>query len=296
VKHIIYYHLQDLDGECSAMIAEKYMKKSGLQYELRPHNYDLKLNLDGVSKEDELYFLDVVSQPYTEMQKLLDDGWNVTICDHHASFLNTQIHTKAKGKCSTKFSGCELTWQFFFPQDPTPETVKYLGRYDIWDKSDLNLWENIYLPFQYGLRTYDTKPLVNKKIWENVFNADKEFVFDVVEKGKSILSYTKKANAESAEVNSFEAKLSGYDYNFICMNSTHRYSAALEAVYDPAKHDGMIVFSYGPKGWGGSIYTTKDIDMSLIATALGGGGHKQACGFPFDGFTHENGVLTLKKR
>jgi oligoribonuclease NrnB/cAMP/cGMP phosphodiesterase (DHH superfamily) len=272
------------------------MKENGLNYELRPHNYDLVLDMNGVTKEDKLYFLDVVSQPYSIMQNLLDDGYDVTICDHHASFLNTKIHESAKGLCSTSFSGCELTWKFFFEDKEMPTFVRYLGRYDIWDKSNLMSWNSTYLPFQYGLRTFNTKPLVNKDVWESLFSGDVVFIENIINTGHKILSYTKKTNAESAEVNSFEAKLAGYDYNFICMNTNHRSSAALEAVYNPIKHDGMLVFSYGPKGWGGSIYTTKDIDMSLIAVSLGGGGHKQACGFPIAGFTHENGVITLIKK
>jgi nanoRNase/pAp phosphatase (c-di-AMP/oligoRNAs hydrolase) len=45
----------------------------------------------------------------------------------------------------------------------------------------------------------------------------------------------------------------------------------------------MLTFQYDGKAWQCSIYTTKnDIDCSVIAKSLGGGGHAGAAGFTTD--------------
>lgn len=66
------------------------------------------------------------------------------------------------------------------------------------------------------------------------------------------------------------------------LNSNQFNSLAFDTIYDEKLHDLMMMFQYeGARSlWKFSIYTTKpEIDCSLIAKSLGGGGHRSASGF-----------------
>jgi oligoribonuclease NrnB/cAMP/cGMP phosphodiesterase (DHH superfamily) len=68
-----------------------------------------------------------ISFPKEEMEKLRT---KLTWIDHHISALNQNGHLDYDGIQRTDFAACELTWQYFFPNEPMPEIVRLLGRYD----------------------------------------------------------------------------------------------------------------------------------------------------------------------
>ena len=299
MRHIVFFHSEDLDGECSAAIAEKFFIENKQEFELRPYRHYIPLPMERVTLEDRLYFLDIVSDPYSQMQELLDAGYDITICDHHASFLKLGVHLKTKGLCDTAFSACELTWKYFFGEEPLPMFIHLLGRYDIHDDSNMAMWNSSIDPFQYGMRTYPTNPLGEHYIFNKLFMDHEawevdDVVSEVTHVGEAILKYQKLQYMSDAENSTFEAIIDGwYDWKFLCMNTTARTSLALESKYDPEKHDGMFFFSYDGLKWMGSFRTTKDIDLTVIARAFGGGGHKQACGFQFQNFKFGGEFLFL---
>ena len=57
-------------------------------------------------------------------------------------------------------------------------------------------------------------------------------------------------------------------------------SQLFKTVWNPNKYDAMCVFGWRNGSWAVSLYTDKsDVDVSIIAKAYEGGGHRGAAGF-----------------
>ena len=290
----IFFHKMDHDGKLAGAIAKKYFLEKGEQFYLYPFNYDMSLPIEDFDKNDKLYFLDVVCQPYTEMQNLINSGYNVIICDHHKSFLETEIHKQTKGNCSLDFAGCELTWKYFYPNSPMPEFVRLLGRYDMWDKFNED-WETRILPFQWGMRNHRTDPINYFDIWEDLFNdTESHSMNSILEEGKMILNYQRKVYAGQVATYSFEATLEDHpNLRLICLNSPGGNSMMFDEKWNPDLYDAMFVFVSKGESYICSLYTVKDLDLSVIAKSYGGGGHAQACGFTAKRVEVEKGIIKL---
>ena len=77
------------------------------------------------------------------------------------------------------------------------------------------------------------------------------------------------------EIFSFWTKFEGY--KVIACNIGMVSSQLFDSIKED--YDIMMPFVYDGKKWTVSLYTKKDIDVSVIAKKYGGGGHKQASGF-----------------
>jgi oligoribonuclease NrnB/cAMP/cGMP phosphodiesterase (DHH superfamily) len=188
-----------------------------------------------------------------------------------------------------------------------PLSVKLLAQYDAWLNEDKDTWENLILPYQYGVRLYKTNPVQKESehIWDTLFDSslvqfDPSLSIDnILIEGKAVLKYEKSRLGRLAKSCSFEATFSGM--RALCVNSCSKSSMSLEKIYDTDKHDLMLVYNQVPNKDGTlsllvSLYTTKDgIDCSKIAKSYGGGGHVQAAGFKAKSFDWVKGeaVFTI---
>ena len=273
------YHSKDLDGVCSgAIIKLKYPNAI-----LVPYDYGENL-LPHVQEGVPIIMADV-SVPRDIMSALASLSNNrFTWIDHHKSAIHDFSENPVHGvDCVLKvgISACELTWMHLFPDVAMPLPVILLGIYDTWRKDDKQWsWDKLVMPFQYGMRSIvglDVNKIANFLTEKPTLEATLE-IDSVATTGRQILDYQKQQNEISALAGSF-TRLIG-DKVAICMNSTTANSQLFEAVYNPEKHDIMLVFRYDATHWKVSLYTTHDsIDVSQIAKQFGGGGHAKAAGF-----------------
>ena len=289
--NICLYHGVDLDGFCSGAIYSKYVRENLLPYELIPANYGWKLPWEKF--EDANVTMVDFSLPMIELQKLLDIAKTVTWIDHHKSAIEEFNRTdfvdseKLHTVLSVDFAGCELIWNYLFPEESIPHTVHLLGRYDVWKHENPDV-----LPFQYGMRLFDLKPDVGKDAWlwdtllygpNSVENAKVE---SIIETGRAILQYQTKEDETGAKSSCFELAWNGL--RWLCSNRGGRGSKFFDSLWDETKYDGMLSFGWNGSHWVFGIYSTKDdVDCGEIAKQYDGGGHKGAAGFrcnklPFD--------------
>lgn len=272
------YHSKDLDGFTSAAIFKlKFPDIELIGYDYGD-NFDFKIEKEPVIIAD-------VSFPIRTMIKFaLASDFNLTWIDHHVSaikeyndFINDDNESYCTAVLEIGIAACEGTWKYLFPNKKLPEAVLLLGEYDTWRNSDKDRWNNKILPFQYGMRLICNKPeKFPVELFENNNLIDK-----IIEDGKIILKYQDSVNQKLCKSSSFEADFQGK--KAICLNGGGFNSDVFKSVYDEDKHDVMLPFIFDGKKWNFSIYTTKnDIDCSVIAKKLGGGGHKQAAGFSVD--------------
>lgn len=271
-----FYHSADLDGHCSgAIVKYKYP-----ECELIGINYGDPFPWHTLKDEfGSIFLVDFSLQPFEKMVKLQRlVGHRLIWIDHHISAMKDhrmwiddhQAFLFIDGMRSVGQAGCELTWEYMFPYEPVPPLVELLGRYDVWDHSDPRT-----LPLQYGLRIYETRPEDSMDSWSEWFKA---FPFHILKEGETILRYIQQDNKKYCSACSFDIDFDGL--RCIAVNRALTNSQVFDSVWDSEKYDAMLTFAWLKRSWRVSLYSDReDIDVSQIAKAHGGGGHKGAAGF-----------------
>lgn len=119
MKNICIYP-NDLDGQCSAAIVNKYF----------------------IEQNERLEFL-----PYDGQEVELNEYDNV-IALGLSMLTNNKIilinRSKDRGLC-------ESAWVYFYPKLTPPKTVLYLGMYDSLRDKDQKIWKEKVIPFRIGI-------------------------------------------------------------------------------------------------------------------------------------------------
>lgn len=283
----IIYHSRDLDGFCSGAIAKRKFPEA----QLIGFDYGEAIPYDRIPKGEPIIMLDV-SCPMTEMRNIARHSQGqFTWIDHHRSAikdyenmvseLEEQAEVPFRAILREGIAACEIAWMYFFPEEEMNPLVLLLGMYDTWRNADKQNWDDIVMPVQFGMRSICTKaeefPMCLLDPLMSLRDFQKELALFAA-KGDSIIKYQAKQNEFLAKRNAFEVNFKGL--RAICMNGGAFNSQAFESVYDPAKHDVMMPFQYNGKVWNFSLYTTKEeVDCSVLAKSMGGGGHQKAAGF-----------------
>lgn len=270
----VFYHSVDLDGISSAAIVYNYFVSQ--EVKIHPINHGMSFPFDEIERHDQVYMVDFGLESMDDMNKLKHSCHFIWI-DHHISAINKakDYGLEVAGIQEVGKAGCELVWQYLYESKP-PKIITMLGRYDVWDLA----YSEDLLPLQFGMKMLGLKP--EDKDWPKLFENNFE-VNRIIENGRLIQEYQKKINKEACKKACCECEYQGY--KAIAMNSFIANSGVFEGFYDPAKHDIMIVYCWGAEIglWYVSLYTENDdINVSELALARGGGGHKKAAGFQTD--------------
>lgn len=321
MKIACVYRSIDLDGWMSAAIVKHWFNST---VEI-PNKKDEPINtLDFIGynygqpipyllEYDQVIMVDVsfpfeelkgksVSRMFQLFQKL---NANFIWIDHHISAIKDNIgleyindkgedtSTLFNGLRNTKYAACELTWQYFFPNEPMPEIVRLLGRYDCFGHKG-TAEEIKVLEFQYGAR----QSIEN---YEDAYNALKVSIinktaieydtvwFKIWIQGKSIYQYLY-TEAKQVYKNGFEILLLENKDNetignqvkkFICINKERFNPINFGINYHDDGYDGAACFHRITGGkWAFSLYNDNgEVDCSAIAKQFGGGGNKGAAEF-----------------
>jgi oligoribonuclease NrnB/cAMP/cGMP phosphodiesterase (DHH superfamily) len=282
------YHNKDLDGYCSAAV----IKRKFPDAKLIGWDYGNPIPWDQIPENEPVVMIDI-SFPMEDMVKVSERSKkHLTWIDHHISaykewkeiidkhpyspdmFLNPLANIRAINYVyESGIAACEIAWKYYFPDEKIPEAVLLLGEYDTWRKNDADRWENEILPFQYFMRL----KFLNPEIMPLYLMEENTYISECIQDGKLILDY-QRAQDTRAMKGSFVCEFQGL--RALCLNIGGASSNTFLSVWDETKHDIMIPFFYTGRHWTCSIYTTKeDIDCSVIAKSLGGGGHRKAAGF-----------------
>jgi len=273
-----FYHSADLDGHCSGAIIKYVFPKC----KLIPINYGDVFPWETIEQGERVFMVDFSLQPFEDMEKLNKISDFVWI-DHHKTAIN-EAHKRHFLASNTQVldigrAACELVWEYFFPNIEN-ETVRLLGRYDVWDLIPGTL------ELQNGLRMHNTSP-ENIDLWSKLFESSySKLLQESLDVGKILLKKQRNDNIAYAEACAFETEMDGL--KVIAINRGLTNSQIFDSVYDPNIHDAMLTFVWRGKQWTISLYSDKsEIDVGAICKIHGGGGHHGAAGFqslvlPFD--------------
>lgn len=280
-----FYHNSDLDGHCSGVL----VKIEYPECEMIGINYGDEFPWDSIKNDETVYMVDFSLQPFEKMIKL-NQKCNLIWIDHHKTAIDEYIKWFNRGHFmggmrSIDYSACELVHKYIYlsSDNNIPYFIRLLGRYDIWDLD----WDNNVLPFQMGMRNYDTDPVLDKvidNVWKPLLNENnnskKAFLNKIIKKGKIILNYQNKYNERYFNVAAFETEFNFY--KSIAINKALCNSKVFDTIKNRFKYDLFITF-YRSKNnkWIISLYSNT-VDVGRLAKKYGGGGHAGAAGFVCD--------------
>lgn len=272
-----FYHSADLDGHCSGAIV-KYFNP---ECEMIGINYGQEFPWDSIEFGETVYMVDFSLEPFELMEELnrLCDHYFIWI-DHHKTAIELDNKLQ-KEKCmhipgirqEEGKAACELTWEHFSSK-PVPKGVSLLSKYDIWDHKDPNV-----LPFQYGMRNYNTNP-DNQHMWGCLFEYEDKAGFMInnfVQEGIPIVVYI--INDDKRYINAHHFVIEFEGYTCLAVNRLDTNSYIFSDVWNPKNYDLMLTFGWNKNKWAISLYSEGNINVGEIAKKYGGGGHHNAAGF-----------------
>lgn len=318
MKTCVIYHSIDLDGWMSAAIVKHwFITVQSVHKNVEVLNfigYNHGQPIPDLSEYNQIIMCDI-SFSKEEMLKLYERlNSNFIWIDHHISAIKDNVlfnlekggnyHIDYYGIRDIEFAACELTWQYFFPNEPMPEIVRLLGRYDCFGHKGTDE-ELKVLEFQYGARQCISdhegayKNLIyNLKEKDSYEILDVDYKESIYKNGKFIYQYLC-TEAKQIYKNGFEIKFniieelfddrdifnpqihkSKRTYKFICINRERFNPINFGIDYHKDGYDGCACFHYADSMWNFSLYNDNGlVDCSIIAKQFGGGGHKGAAGF-----------------
>lgn len=279
----IVFHAIDCDGYASAAIAAKYYAENGVQHTLIGWNYGEPI--PEFEDDDKIVLVDV-SFPIETMIELKDQ---LIWIDHHKSAIKDTIEADVEfdGKLPNltynedgqvidiqDIAACELTWQYFFPDEAMPHAVELLGKYDSFRFDKVS--EIYVLHFQYAARMYINSPAGCNQLFGKFYDTA-----PWIRQGKVIHDYLVMDAKNAVKEYGFMLEIDGK--TFLAVNKARFNPASLGVNYHDMGYDGVACFHFDGDNWVFSFYNEDGtVDCSELAKGFGGGGHKGAAGCRMD--------------
>ena len=258
-KVICYYH-NDMDGIASASIVKKVYPDA----EFYKVDYGDDWDIDKVINT----MVIVVDFSFDNMDLLKKSCKLLCWIDHHKTAMEKNFELwnseDIDGFRQLDKSGCELTWEWFFPHEPTPRAIELIGDRDMWK-------------FKYGEDTrayHEQASMIYKSPCTSllVSGSINQFLL----KG-GVLLMKKKEQVRKAFEQGITVEFEGHKTRL--MNTNVNTSETGEYCYKDKNFPIALIWSVRE---GNVICSLRSntIDVSEIAKKYGGGGHKYAAGFP----------------
>ena len=278
-ENVICYHHNDLDGIVAAAIVKKVFQ----QADLVSINYGDDFTF---IRKDHNNFDIVVVVDFSFPEEIMNEmasshGAQFCWIDHHESakekLKDLWDSDKIDGLRSIEKAGCELTWDWFFPHEECPMLIQHVGDRDMWE-FELENTKEICEALHYSAKDpADFLEALNNLDYKNLIKTGKILLESKDIRCKSVFKKGKKC---CLRFSPDPDKKAFYDNCYLINTNTDisdSCSYAIEQGYKIA-----INFSYIKDSWIVNL-RSKDIDVSEIATNYGGGGHKGASGFTYEG-------------
>ena len=154
MKHLIIYHNADFDGLCSMSIIRQWCLQNEETADVIGYNYGKDTPTFNPEDYNLVWVVDVCLDTKTMLS--LKEASKIVWIDHHATSIQDSVDNGYNDAFGIRREGkgaCELCWEMIHLYDhkEVPLFVQWLSAYDVWDKKRFD-WENVTLPFQYGMR------------------------------------------------------------------------------------------------------------------------------------------------
>jgi oligoribonuclease NrnB/cAMP/cGMP phosphodiesterase (DHH superfamily) len=247
-------------------------------------------NLPTIDTENKnILFVDICPK-FDYLLEISKTAQNIVILDHHKTTIDAYETNKMLCPKNLEFilditkSGCQITWDYFFPEKARPWFVDYVGDRDLW------LWK---LPNSKEINdVLFENNMLDANLLDNITKLQyytTEQIEDLIKEGSILLKFQKK-QLETASYRAIEAQIivNEITYNIWLGTTTSADRSELGNVLakKPLSNGKLPDFSatwiYEPKEnvwWISLRGTSSSPDLSLISGYFGGGGHIMASGF-----------------
>ena len=293
MKPLVIYHANCTDGFGAAFAA---WLKLGDNAEYLPmeHGHSVGANLP-MFEGREVYILDF-SFPKQSMDDIFAEAKRVTWLDHHKSAFEMwgvqpgqRVWAETEGrhvKLHMDKSGALLAWEYFHPDQEVPMLIQHIDDRDRWQfklggSKEFHAALASYQPwtFEQWWRLFYDKPGLgtNKRA-------------DMIQEGTALL----RAHNQHVQAALKQAKKCAirWDWKEVCGTVGYREAVGLSAnapfylasdlgheLANKSSTFGLVWSMAGDGQVHCSLRSNGDYDVSAIAKAFGGGGHRNAAGF-----------------
>ena len=258
----VLYHGSCFDGFCAAWVVWNHLTSENIdfipvQYHQPPPD-DL---------EDAIVYILDFSYKRQVMHEICDRAEHVICLDHHGTAeieLEGLVDSRLHLKFDMSKSGARLTWEHFQKEIEPPWQVLYTEDRDLWK---LELEDSRVI--NDGLRTFP----FDFDVWQTLT------MLQAHDAGVVLTRYLKMI-VEGAKKHSVPTKIPGHEHLVPIVNCTMR--DVISDLGGQLAEEGGVGGTYFVKANGMYQYSLRsrgDVDVSKIASALGGGGHPKAAGF-----------------
>tara|TARA_Y100000593_G_C4233670_1_gene298342 strand:- start:88 stop:918 length:831 start_codon:yes stop_codon:yes gene_type:complete len=258
----VIYHKGCPDGIASAFAA-KHLLGGSAEYYAAAHGDDPPdVSGKNVAILDFSYKRDVI-------EKMIESANNLVVVDHHKS-AEAALKDLPGMIFDMSHSGAYLSWVYFHPEKEVPKFIKHVEDRDLW-KWDLDGSEAFCISFD--MLDYDLEK-ISKCL-------DASVVDEMIHRGRLLLEYKNYNVARIADT----AQLRKFcDHNALVVNSSIWMS---EIGSDLSREcDVVFIWSWSHKRKVHRVSLRsfyEHVDCSELAKKFGGGGHKKAAGFAYEG-------------
>lgn len=264
--NLVIYHANCADGFCAAWIARMVLGEDETVFYAAHYGNSLPK-----TEGRNVYMLDF-SAPLETIEDIAEKCNRLVILDHHKTCeddLRPIIECPPDNVTivydNTK-CGARLTWEFFFPEDPSPPIVDYVEDRDLWK------WE---LPHSREISAFISSHNKDFLVWDVISGME---VDSVISEGAGILRYQKQC-VDTAVSKALPIIIDGYEV--LAVNVAE--SSLISDVAGELAHRkafGATYFFIDEETIQWSLRSREDgIDVSEVAKKFGGGGHRNAAGF-----------------
>ena len=290
-KIVVIYHRVDSDGIMCQAIARWFTTSLGVVEEIGWHYGDPIPERDWASY-DKVYMLDICIDVL--LQRIPQD--KLVWIDHHISSIRAHPeYPRNNGLLDDRRSACFLCWKYFangergflvesdLRYQRVPKLVAHIAGYDIHDldrNHNLDRAVNLGLMHFHDQDPEGTIAQIHDVLFYEADPTANQFDDECFKVGYILAEHLYGSSKKAFQRLGFNVVYKGF--NFAVANSignSHFFDSLPET--NPAtalmlfqiSGNGVSVSMYNRDGW-------EHQDLSVIAKANGGGGHRGACGFP----------------
>jgi hypothetical protein len=290
---VVYHADRCADGFTAAWVANKRLRLHSQKPEFFPTNYGEPIppEVDGRM----VYVLDFSYDP-EPMREIINRADFTVVLDHHKTakdklqpFLGLQ--PKSNVIFDMEKSGARLAWEYFFDDEKVPKLIEYTEDRDLWR------WK---LPYSREVSAYVKSQPHTFEAWEMMhlrLEPDRDGPHDIMVRGAAVLDFQTRLVEQmvDAAIKTTYKDAEGNEHDV--------WTAQAPVLWSEVGHE---LAKRGPFGVCWRVVPPDLIkydlrseeggaDVSEIAKAMGGGGHKHAAGYTVKSYSANCHVpLTLE--
>ncbi len=301
MKHLILYHANCMDGFAAACVAAKSIHEDAEpafeSIEYRAVQYGSPPPIEDLDDGDVIVYVLDFSYSVEEMCQLANYAKKLWWVDHHADQLRRDVAaTFENGACylekeadftflyDTSLSGATAAWTLLFgDRELMPEVLRYVQDRDLWTwalRHSREVNAALDLHFRGADVADDWRKFLSAEPWEYVPAGTHLLRHQAVRVAAAVKSARPWPHTTIGEASLPE------DTVVMVVNSPQDISEVGEALCEAGADLAVMYFQKKSEEWVYSLRSRpsekwpKGLDCRLVAGPNGGGGHRNAAGFP----------------